>query len=200
MKVVLSYARRLGSSRRKRIAKRRLALLAVAEKAQFQTEHVEHVDSTRKSKGDIKVAPVDVKVAPVDTKVDTDFKERTTLTDVKHELHLDPPLYTECVGEKEAFHEKAAVLVTGVEVAKTAEGRPRELLYRSQFNELREQRKPEVRLRRVTRIVPDCTDYRAVYHKQAVAEVWVELFQIIKVAVWAILAWLFVYGMIPSLK
>lgn len=193
MKVVLGYARRLGSSRRKRIAKRRLALLVVAEKTQYQTEHVEHVDSTRKSKGDIKVAPVDIKV-------DTDFKDPTTLTDLKHELHLDPPLYTECVGEKETFHEKAAVLVTGVEVAKTAEGRPRELLYRSQFNELREQRKPEVRLRRVTRIVPDCTDYRAVYHKQAVAEVWVELFQIIKVAVWAILAWLFVYGMIPSLK
>lgn len=196
MKVVLSYARRLGSSRRRRIAKRRLALLAVAEKADYHTEHVEHVDSIHKSKGDRKAAPVDVKAA-------LDIKEPTVpLTDVKHaeELHLDPPLYTECVGEKESYNEKAAVLVTGVEVAKTAEGRPRELLYRSQFNELREQRKPEVRLRRVTRIVPDCTDYRAVYHKQAVAEVWVELFQIIKVAVWAILAWLFVYGMIPSLK
>lgn len=54
--------------------------------------------------------------------------------------------------------------------------------------------------RKVTRVAPDCTDYRAVYHKQAVAEVWVELFYIVKVATYAILAWLFVCGMIPPLK
>lgn len=195
MKVVLSYARRLGASRRKRRARRRSAALVVPEKVEWHhTEHVDHKESTIQDSKD----PID------QPKLDLDIKELLQPnTDVKDavELRADPPLYTECVGEKEeAYSEKAAVQVTAVEVAKAAEGRPRELLYRSQFNELQEKRRPEVRLRKVTRVVPDCTDYRAVYHKQAVAEVWIELFRIIKVGVWAILAWLFVYGMIPSLK
>ncbi|PVH14545.1 uncharacterized protein CXQ87_002689 [Candidozyma duobushaemuli] len=194
MKVVLSYAKRLGASRRNRRARRRSAALVVPEKAEWHhTEHVEHKESTIQ----------DNKEPIVQSKLDLETKELSQpITDDKDavELRADPPSYTECVGEKEAYSEKAAVQVTAVEVAKAAEGRPRELLYRSQFNELQEKRRPEVRLRKVTRVAPDCTDYRAVYHKQAVAEVWIELFRIIKVGVWAILAWLFVYGMIPSLK
>lgn len=194
MKVVLSYARRLGASRRKRRARRRSAALVVPEKVEWHhTEDVQHHETTIQ----------DNKDPYVQSKLDMDIKKLLQpVADVKDggELRVDPPLYTECVGEKEAYSEKAAVQVTAVEVAKAAEGRPRELLYRSQFNELQEKRRPEVRLRKVTRVTPDCTDYRAVYHKQAVAEVWIELFRIIKVGVWAILAWLFVYGMIPSLK
>lgn len=196
MKVVLSYARRLGASRRRRkAARKRSPVLAVPEKAEWH--HSEHVSPTPLALEKAEEAGIsDIKeVAP----------ERHLRTETSPQV--DPPLYTECVGEKQTYEEKTEspeVLVTDVEVSKTTEGRPRELLYRSQFNELQEKsrRPPEqfVRLRKVTRIVPDCTDYRAVYHKQALAEVWIELFNIVKVAVWAILAWLLVCGMIPPLK
>lgn len=194
MKVVIKYARRLGAAHRKKRARQRSkyihAVPKVAEKPSW--DHAEVVSSPPPSHS-------------FDKAEEARLEHRDNLS---KPASGDPPLYMECVGEDVSKEKSASptpsVQVTTVEVAETTEGRPRELLYRSQFNELKERgRRPGdtgMPWRKVTRVAPDCTDYRAVYHKQAVAEVWVELFYIVKVATYAILAWLFVCGMIPPLK
>lgn len=202
MKVVLEVRRRLSAVRRRKRLKlkgkpalmlKTGSVITISEKPEVHhQEHTEAQPPRLEQNDDIKSAVL------------VDIKECAPFL----LLRSDPPLYTECVGEKpsEKQEEPAepSILVTEVKVTQTARGRPRELLYRSQFNELQESlvRPAEqyVPYRKITRTNPISIDYRAVYHKQAVAEVWYELFNVVKVAVWAILAWLFVCGMIPPLK
>lgn len=87
------------------------------------------------------------------------------------------------------------------ETTSTQRGRPREMLYRSQLNDVLEKKRQESQaiqkpFKSLNRTKRDFAHYPLIRRSHAFVEELYEVFQIIQVCLWAILAWLILWSVI----